>query len=195
MDGTPFPIGRTAPVFINFASEPTMTYRGLNQRPAAAAVEFAVVLPLLILVLIGVWEIGRLIQLQQIMNNAARDGARLASQATLVNADGATTQIGVDVGEPNVVDTVKDYLRAAGISNLDGLHVSFQFIEGDTTLVEPYEGVKNQRFRLRVTMPYENLRWTNLSLINPTQLGGECVWQMMVDDPFTLNPALPGWNP
>jgi len=164
-------------------------------RRAAAAVEFAVVLPLLVVVLIGVWEVGRLIQLQQIMNNAARDGARLASQATIVNPDGSTTQISLSSTSPNIEDCIRDYLRGAGIANLDGLQITFQFVEGDTSATQPYEGVKNQRFRVRVTLPYENLRWSNLSIINPATLNGECVWQMLVDDPFTLNATLPGWTP
>lgn len=168
--------------------------RSLSRR-GSAAVEFAVVLPLLVTVLVGVWEIGRLIQLQQIMSSAARDGARLASQASVIGVDGAATQIAMNTGSPNVEGTVRDYLRASGITDLEGLQISFQFIEGDVGATEPYQGVKNQRFRIRVTMPYEKLRWTDLSLINPTTLSGECIWQMMVDDPFTLNPALPGWSP
>src|SRR5205823_1525074 len=138
-----------------------------GKREGSAAVEFAVVLPLLILLLVGVWEIGRLIQLQQIMNNAARDGARLASQAVIVGADGTITQIATSTGSPSVENTIRDYLHGAGIYDLTGLQITFQFIEGDTSLTEPYQGVKNQRFRLRVTMPYANLRWTNLSVINP----------------------------
>lgn len=169
--------------------------RPRRQRHGAAAVELAVVMPLLVVLLVGVWEIGRLIQLQQIMNEAARDGARLASQSQIITPDGAYTLIAMRTGNPNVEDTVRQYLQGAGIKNLDGLRVTFEFLEGDMSATEPYQGQKNQRFRLRVTLPYENLRWTNLNLINPETLGGECVWQMLVDDPFTLSTTLPGWMP
>jgi hypothetical protein len=164
-------------------------------RKGAAAVEMACVLPLLVLLIVGVWEIGRLIQLQQIMNTAARDGARLAAQANITNASGDTTLIAMQASDPNVEDTIRDSLRAAGITNLNGLQITFEYLEGNLSATQPYEGVKNQRFRIRVTLPYANLRWTNLSLINPTTLGGECTWQMLVDDPFTLNAELPGWSP
>jgi hypothetical protein len=164
-------------------------------RYAAAAVETAVVMPFLVLLMVGTWEMGRLIQLQQIMSQAAREGARLASQATIVSTDGDYVQIAKSVGTPNVDSTIREYLHGAGITNQDGLQITFEFIEGDPSAIEPYQGVKNQRFRVRVQMPYENLKWTNLSLINPTTLSGECVWQMLVDDPFTLNPTLPGWSP
>lgn len=166
-----------------------------KQRRGTAAVELAVVLPLLVVLLVGVWEIGRLIQLQQIMNNASRDGARLASQGIIINNSGSNTQIAMTGSSPNVTDAVTQYLQAAGISTLSGLQITFVFLDGDTTRTQPYQGVKNQHFRIRVTLPYANLRWTNLSLINPSTLSGECVWQMLVDDPFTIDSTLPGWTP
>ena len=46
---------------------------------AVAAAEAALITAVfLVPVLIGVWEIGRLIQVQQIVSNSAREGARLA---------------------------------------------------------------------------------------------------------------------
>jgi Flp pilus assembly protein TadG len=166
-----------------------------GKRRGAAAVELAVVLPFLILILIGVWEVGRFIQLQEIMNNAARDGARLASQAMILNTDGSMVEIAVNSGTPNVTAAITQYLQAAGIQNLNGLQITFQYLNGDTTLTQPYQGVKNQQFLVQVTLPYANLRWTNLSIINPTTLSGTCVWQIMVDDPITVSSALPGWSP
>ena len=55
--------------------------------------------------------------------------------------------------------------------------------------------MKNQRFRVRVTIPYDNVRWTTLSLFNPKNLTAETYWQCLVDDPFTVNTTLPGWSP
>lgn len=164
-------------------------------RKGVAVVELAFLLPVLMILLVGVWELGRLIQLHQIMSQAAREGARLASQAHIINTKGAYTQIAVSTGSPSVEETVRDYLRAAGINDLTGLQVTFEFLDGDTSKTEPYEGTKNQRFRILVTMPYANLRWTELSLIDPQTIGGECVWQMTVDDPFTVSTSLPGWSP
>jgi Flp pilus assembly protein TadG len=173
------------------------------RRRGAAAVEFAVVLPLLFLLLIGIWELGRIIQVQIIMNNAARDGARLAAQANIVNTTGAYTQISFNTGTPNVYGAITASLTSAGITDLTGLVVELQFVEGPTpsdpvptaTNADPYTGVKNQRFRVKVSIPYNNVRWTNLSLINPTTLSAEVFWECLVDDPFTVNTTLPGWSP
>jgi Flp pilus assembly protein TadG len=166
-----------------------------STRRGVAAVELAFLMPLLLGLIVGVWEVGRLVHVQQIMNAAARDGARLASQAYIVNTTGSNTQIDMTTTNPNVHDTVAKYLQGAGITNLTGLQVNFVFITGDTTLTQPYQGIKNQRFRLTVTLPYSNVTWTNLSLVNPTTVGGECVWQMMTDDPLSVSTTLPGWSP
>ncbi len=155
----------------------------------------AFLMPILLILMVGVWEIGRLVQLQQVMDAAARDGARIASQGHIINTTGAYTEIDMTTTSPNVTDTVRDYLYGAGITDLTGLQVTFEYLDGDTSLTQPYQGAKNQKFRLRITLPYANMRWTTLSLINPETLSGECVWLMMMDDPFTLSTTLPGWSP
>jgi len=168
-----------------------------------AAVEFAAVLPLLLLLLVGIWELGRIIHVQIMLNNAARDGARLAAQANIVSTTGAYTQIKFNTGTPNIEGAIRASLQAAGITDLTGLVVEFQFVEAPTsggtpptsTTADPYTGVKNQRFRVRVTIPYANVRWTTLTLINPTTLTAEAYWQCLVDDPFTVNTTMPGWSP
>lgn len=173
-----------------------------GQRRGVAAVELAFVLPLLLLLLVGLWELGRIIHVQIILNNAARDAARLGAQANIINTSGDYTRIRFNTGTPNIEGAIRAYLHAAGITNLSGLVIEFQFVEGpgggtppSSTTADPYTGVKNQRFRVRVTLPYDNVRWTSLSLIHPTTLSAETYWQCFVDDPFTVNTTLPGWSP
>src|SRR5690348_15164963 len=87
-----------------------------RSRDGIAAVEFAVVLPLLFLLLMGAWEVGRLVQVHSILSNAAREGARIAAQGQIINLTGAYTQILVtdtDPNNPDVTSTVKNYVRNA----------------------------------------------------------------------------------
>lgn len=72
----------------------------------AAAVEFALVLPVLIIILVGVIDFGMVTNAQAIVANAARDGARVASmggdEATSCDAavTAATTLVGFsDTGD------------------------------------------------------------------------------------------------
>ena len=44
-----------------------------DRRHGAAAVEFAVTLPLMVLVLTGLWEVGRITQVDEVMWNSARE--------------------------------------------------------------------------------------------------------------------------
>lgn len=77
----------------------------LTRRPrrGAAAVEFAIVVPLLLMFVLGIIEYGRMLQVANVTTNASREGARYAAQAD-TTVDAATTY-------------TKDYLSAAGIPN------------------------------------------------------------------------------
>ena len=49
------------------------------RRHGTAAVEFAFCMPLLLTIMAGLWEVGRIIEVQQVMWNSAREAARDAS--------------------------------------------------------------------------------------------------------------------
>ena len=63
------------------------------RRRAAAAVEFAIVAPVLMLVILGTIEFGRMMMVLELLNNAARNGARLA---VLSSSDTAKVKQAVD---------------------------------------------------------------------------------------------------
>jgi Flp pilus assembly protein TadG len=51
----------------------------LRRTEAAALIEFAVALPLLVVLVVGIFDFGGAFNLKQKLNNAAREGARFAS--------------------------------------------------------------------------------------------------------------------
>jgi Flp pilus assembly protein TadG len=80
---------------------------------AAALIEFAVALPLLVVLVIGIFDFGGAFNLKQELNNAVREGARFgASQPTndLLNS-----------GTPPTVDAVRylvaSYLQAMRVND------------------------------------------------------------------------------
>lgn len=169
------------------------------RRRGVAAVEMAFVTMLFIVpMLIGVWEIGRLIQVQQIVSNSAREGARLAGQAYTVSATGTPLQIRVNTGSPCVKDQVYQYLIGAGLTNLTyaDVQVEFLFTQPNSvgvTPTEPYLGDKNQPFTVKVTIPWAKVRWVNLGILNPQYVTFTVSWRMLIDDKFTVNETLPTW--
>jgi hypothetical protein len=81
--------------------------RSFRKVRGAAAVEFAVVAPVFVLLIFGMIEYGRMVMVQQMLTNASREGARRAV------LEGAT--------ESDVQEVVRDYLTPANIpvSNSD----------------------------------------------------------------------------
>ena len=165
-----------------------MIRRKTHTRAAAAAVELAfVVLFFFIPVLFGIWEAGRLIEVQQIVSNSAREGARLASQGYTINSSGAPTQITAT----NVRDVAYQYLVVAGFANLQPSDVTVNFAFLDTSVTDPYLGKKNDRFTVSVSIPWEKVRWINVGLIRPTDVSFTVTWQMLIDDKFTVKLDIP----
>ncbi len=166
--------------------------RTLCSRPGLATVELAITLPLVLILLIGVWEVGRLIQARQVLFNAAREGARIAAQGFIINQEGDPTSIEVSTGSPNVENTIRNYLRENGLDDT-GLEVTFVYEDGETTLTQPHEASKGQLFRITAEVPFSNVQWSLLQLTDTQKLTATVQWRSVVDDPFTLDTELPTW--
>ncbi len=62
-------------------------FRLPGNRCGAAVVEFAVVAPIMILLTMGMIEVGRMVMVKQIMVNASREGARLGALPGVSDAE------------------------------------------------------------------------------------------------------------
>lgn len=87
-----------------------------QRRHGVAAVELAVVLPFLIMTLFALWEVGRIIEVQQILDNAAREGARLSASGswTASNAHPSMNLPSADT-DYEVQRKTLAYIQAAGL--------------------------------------------------------------------------------
>lgn len=189
--------------------------RRLPRRRGVAAIEFAFVTALFMVPLIlGIWEVGRMIHVQQLVSNAAREGARLAGQGYTIRADGTQIQVRTNTGNPSVRDVVVGYLRAAGLNvTRDDVTVTFQFTTPRITPYSPVPGVdppglsygvgsfppepcfgeKGMHFTVTVSVPWERVRWVNLGLLQPQTIEFTAHWQMLTDEAFAVNTSLPSW--
>jgi Flp pilus assembly protein TadG len=73
-----------------------------KNRGGATVVEFAIVAPILVLLVFGMIEFGRMVMVQQVLTNAAREGARVGV------LDSSTVT--------DVQTTVNTYLTGGGVS-------------------------------------------------------------------------------
>ena len=85
--------------------------KNLRRRSGQALVEFALILPVLLLVLLATVEFGRMCTAQNAVTNAAREGVRLGVLATSDDAD--------------VQATVTSLLSSAGM-NTDNVAITVQ---------------------------------------------------------------------
>jgi Flp pilus assembly protein TadG len=110
-----------------------------------AAVEFAIVAPVFVIMILGIIEIGRAMMVQQIITNASREGARRAI------TEKATTS--------EVQSVVNNYLAATSVKS--GVSVNVTPAPG------PAVGFGDP-ITVTVTVPYNNVSW----LEAPWLLGG-----------------------
>lgn len=110
-------------------------------RRGAQVVEFAIVAPLLFFLLMGMIEVSRMLMVQQMLTNAAREGARWAVVE------------GMEVSD--VRDVVEEYLVGGGLMDADD---DMSMI---SVSVNPAPSVAEAGEPITVTVqaPYEELSW------------------------------------
>jgi Flp pilus assembly protein TadG len=87
-----------------------MLKRLRRNESGAELIEFSLTLPLLLLVVLGIIEFGFLFREYEILTNAAREGARMASLQTYSPTQAAR--------QTNATNRVNEYLDAAGLDHL-----------------------------------------------------------------------------
>ncbi len=108
-----------------------------RNRQGAAVVEFAIVAPVFITLVLGMIEVGRGVMVQQVLTNASREGARFGV------LDGAT---GADV-----TTKVKDYITRANINSA----AATVTVNPSDPSSAPYGG----QVQVTVSIPYASVSW------------------------------------
>jgi Flp pilus assembly protein TadG len=116
-----------------------------RSRKGSAVVEFAVVLPVFLLFVFGMIEYGRMVMVQQIITNAAREGARVG---VLDNSTSTT-----------VSTAANKYLTSAGISS--ATIAASPNPPSSATYANPVS--------VTVSVPFNSVSW----LPSPMYLGGK----------------------
>lgn len=176
-------------------------------RRGAAALEFACVAPLLFVLLFGLWEVGRMVEVQQVAWNSAREGARDASmgQASL-QAVATNLVLYLQSAEPSAfgsghltslispVITLPansyGYTCWDNTANRELFTMAFTDIT-NTSVTDPTGMAQLDHYRITVSYPYASIGWLPVpEITGQTRLYVAVDWVSMVDSPFTIAPYL-----
>jgi Flp pilus assembly protein TadG len=151
--------------------------RNRKSRRGTAAVELAACLPLLSVLIIGAWEVGRLVEVKQLLCNAVREGGRQAATGTQSTAQ--------------VQQYVVNYLATNGISGVPTTAVTFQDLT-NPAVTDPTGAAQMDRLRVAVSINYSSFRWSPLAQItNVSTLAAQADWFSMADTPININQTIP----
>jgi Flp pilus assembly protein TadG len=127
-----------------------MNMSRIKPRPAISergttTVEAAIILPVFLIFLFGIFEAGRFLNTRQVLTNAAREGARLAvTPLTGTNTLPTTSEI---------QDRVNEYLASANITGATTtVNPAVSVVTGSVTTV--YTQVQVQKVYDVLTVPY-----------------------------------------
>ena len=138
--------------------------------------------------MLGVWEVGRIAQVQEVLSNATREGARLASMGMLNQTP--ITAVAVQ-------QAVKDYMTSAGLPSAAVSGAQVQIVNQSAhTWTDPSDAQPLDPFQVTVTIPpgsaFDSLRWIMLpSVTGVTQISATTNWMSMIDSQVTVNTQLP----
>jgi Flp pilus assembly protein TadG len=149
---------------------------GRRNRRATACVEFALVLPVLLIFVLGLLEMGRFIEVRAILAQAAEEGARQASGGQVTNAQ--------------VVSIVTGCIAAAGLPT-QNLTVTVADLTHAGTDVSQATSMDN--LQVTVTIPFANVRWCSSLLVTNanTQVDATVYWISSVPQAYPTDVTAP----
>jgi Flp pilus assembly protein TadG len=179
------------------------------RRHGVAAVEFAVCLPVLFSILFGLWEVGRMTEVQNVVWNSAREGARDASmgQANL-KAVASNVLLYLQSAEPTAFGKSTDSVSAIApvitlpanttgytmwdnTTNRELFTITFTDLT-TTTVTDPTGMLQLDHYQISIQVPYSGIGWLPVARITGrTRLYVTVDWASLVDYPFQLAPNLP----
>jgi Flp pilus assembly protein TadG len=147
-----------------------------KRRGGIACVEFALILPILLSFVLGVLEVGRFIEVRQILMGAAREGARQASTGMMTDAQ--------------VITVVTGYVQSAGLPT-NNLVVTVEDLTNAGTDVSQATTLDN--LLIRAQLPYSNVRWSTTSFfVAPTTtIESTAIWPSGIPYSYPGNVTAP----
>ncbi len=127
-------------------------YRQGCKRKGAAVVEFALLLPVLLVITFGAIDAGQFVNVSQIVNTASRESARLASRSDTTNVETVTAAVESYIAEAFPVQTVATLTSAVTVEvgDSNGAAISGADLSGIDS---------GTPITVRVVLQYDAVRW------------------------------------
>jgi Flp pilus assembly protein TadG len=197
----------------------------MRQRPGAirrgvAAVEFAFLLPFLLILLVGLWEVARYVSMQNLLDSAAREGGRLGASSAYFSSNNF-----ISATPPNAAFTLPPpssntacelqqrvllYMQNSGLtttgatvtvsnsgSSANAKSWSYTYTQGGTITGSGYDPTAQANqldlITITVTLPYSNGAWSPLSwfISQSATMTATASWVSMSDVPLTVSTTIP----
>ena len=123
-----------------------------DKRKGVAAAEFAMLLPVLVLLTFGAIDAGQFVNVAQIVNEASREGARLASRSDTTDIVDIQSAVGSYIAEAFPGESAEAMAAAVTVEIGDTYGAGIP--AGDLSAVESGTPVT-----VRVVLEYDTVRW------------------------------------
>lgn len=143
----------------------------IRNRKGAVAVEFAIVAPILVAIVLGMIELGRAFEMQNLLEVAAREGARFAS----MDRDGMLEPD--ESANDKLIEDVKNFLASNGVPR-DDIEVTVKDFENPTAdfdLDDPNNDLK--LFEVSISVDWSSLSLRAVSASEDHPLTGRVVFR------------------
>ena len=196
-----------------------MLLRPDKSRKGIAATELALLAPVILTLLMGLWEVGRYVAMQNLLDNAVREGGRIGSSGAYFSSNNMidpATSTTMTLATPSTNTScelqkrVLLYLKASGVSTTNAtVKVSntgtttsaktwnYTYSASGTITGSGYDPAaaagQLDRLAVTVTVPYANVDWSPLSYFigQSTTMTATANWNSMVDVPLTVSTTIP----
>jgi TadE-like protein len=197
-----------------------MRYRCRHSRRGIAATELAVLLPFLLILLVGLWEVGRYIMIQNILDSAAREAGRLGASGAFFSSTNHTRPTAPNgplvLPSPStnsdyeLQKKVSAYLQTAGVGTT-GMTVtvtnkgtsgspknwSYTWAQAGGSTGSGFDPTaaagQLDRLDVVVTLPYQNVTWSPLSWFvgHQATMIATTSWFSVTDTPLIVSTIIP----
>ncbi|NBO91424.1 MAG: pilus assembly protein [Planctomycetia bacterium] len=189
-----------------------------RSRRGIAATEMALVAPLLLTILLGIWEVARVVMVSNLLQNTSRETARLAASGAFFASNNRTNKDGVALvlPLPSSNDNYEVQKRAITFLQMSGINTnaatvtvsnmgtsssakawSYTWVQGGSSSGVGYDPAtcadQLDVIQVTVTLPYSNVSLvpSNMFFQSNTILRSTVQWASMRDIPLVVTGTIP----